>query len=116
MGEGAAKLRVTLKAEIVAWLDDHQPGFVRCRFADRFGTEWLVDEKLPVVTVAELWPPFRFPQPAAIAAMLVAEGSDGAGRPVSTIDLGWPDGIATTDGRTTFEVFSEQLALEDGGH
>jgi hypothetical protein len=115
MGEGAAKLRVTLKAEIVAWLDDYQPGIVRCRFADRFGTEWFVDEKLPVVTAADLWPPFPFPQPAAIAAMLVAEGRDGAGRPVSTIDLSWPYGIETTDGRTTFDVFSEQLSPEEEG-
>lgn len=115
MGEVAGRLHVTLKAEIVAWLDYHQPGVVRCRFADRFGAEWLVDEKLPIVTSADLWPPFPFPQPAEIAAMLMAEGRDEFGRSIATIDLNWPDGIRTTTGQTTFEVFSDQLIGEEEG-
>lgn len=115
MGDVAGEPRITLKAEIVAWLDDHQPGFVRCRFADRFGIEWFVDEKLPVVTVAKLWPPFSFPQPAELHVTIVERCLDTSGRPFAVVDLGHPCGLETITGETRIEIFSDQIERKDEG-
>jgi len=115
MGDAAGKSHVTLRAEIVAWLDDHQPGFVRCRFSDRFGAEWFVDDKLPVVTAADLWPPFPFPQPAKLYVTVVEERLDMSGRPFAVVDLGLPSGLETTTGETRIEVFSDQLEPDEKG-
>lgn len=53
-----------VRAKITRWVDDHQPGFVECQFSDRFGYNWTLIEKLPVVTDANLWRDSQFPQPA----------------------------------------------------
>ena len=98
-----------VRASITRWVDDYQPGIVECRFTDRFGREWTLIEKLPVVTDANLWPDSQFPQPAFIACEVISKGQDQAGRETAEINTEKPWGIEALDGTTSFPVFANQL-------
>lgn len=98
-----------VRAEIIRWVSDGFPGFVECRFADRFGREWVVVEKAPVLGNAELRSDSRLPQPALIACEVVARHQDDAGREVADITTRTPLAIEAMDGTTSFEIYAEQL-------
>src|SRR5690348_6724852 len=98
-----------VRAQIVKWVSDDFPGFVECRFADRFGREWIVVEKLPILTVADLRSDSQFPQPVLIACEVVARRQDGAGREIADITTKVPWGIEAMDGTTSFQLYAEQL-------
>ena len=98
-----------VRAQIVRWVSDDFPGFVECRFADRFGREWIVVEKLPVLTVADLRSDSQFPQPVLIACEVVARRQDGAGRETADVTTKAPWGIKAVDGTTSFQLYAEQL-------
>ena len=97
------------RAEITRWVSDHFPGFVECRFADRFGREWVIVDKVPALTVAELRSDSRYPQPVLIACEVVARRQDDAGRDITDITTETPLGIEATDGTRIFQLFAEQL-------
>jgi hypothetical protein len=99
-----------VRAAITRWVDDHQPGFVEYRFTDRFGHEWTIVEKLPVVTANEsVWSNRRFPQPAFIAREIVSRGRDETGNEIAEISIEKPCAIEALDGTTRFEVLASQL-------
>jgi hypothetical protein len=98
-----------LRAEIVGWVSDDFPGFVECRFADKSGREWIIVEKLPVLTRADLRPDGQFPHPVLIACEVIARRRDDAGRDIAEITTETPWGIAATDGTTGFQVNAELL-------
>ena len=92
-------------AQIVRWVDDHQPGFVECRFIDSVGVEWAIVEKLPIVTLVELRSTSSFPQPAIIACEVISSGEDGSDRDIADVSTQKPWGIEATDGTTKFQIF-----------
>jgi hypothetical protein len=98
-------------AQITRWVSDDFPGFVECRFADRFGREWAIIEKLPVLTDADLRSDSQFPQPVLIACEIVARHQDDAGREIADITTLTPWGIEATDGTTRFQLCAEQLQV-----
>ena len=98
-----------IRAEITRWVSDHFPGFVECRFADRFGREWVFVDKAPVFTDAELRSDSQYPQPVLIGCEVVARGQDDAGREITDITTETPFGIEATDGTRTFQLFADQL-------
>lgn len=105
-------MMVYIRAEIIGWVSDDFPGFVECRFTDRFGKVWAVVEKLPVLTDADLRSNSPFPQPALIACEVVATRRDNAGREFTDITTLTPWAVRATDGTTTFQMYTEQLQVE----
>ena len=101
-----------IRAQITGWVSDEFPGIVECRFADRFGREWSVIEKLPVVAVTELRPDSQFPQPCSIACEIVGKRKDGAGREIADVIIVAPWGLEATDGTTSFELLAEQIYVD----
>lgn len=98
-----------IRVRIIRWVDDHQPGIVECRFADRSGREWTIIEKLPVVSDAPLSEGSAYPQPGAIACTVVSRSSDPSGREVAEVDTAMPFHIEAVDGETRFHVFADDL-------
>jgi hypothetical protein len=99
-----------VRTQITRWVDDHFPGIVECRFADRFGREWLFIEKLPVVGGdLSLNADSAYPQPAFIGCEVISRRYDDTGREVAEIDTDQPWGIESEDGVTRFQVFADQL-------
>jgi hypothetical protein len=107
--DGGVVVTAYIRAEITRWVSDDCPGFVECRFADRFGREWVVVEKAPVLTGAELRSDSRYPQPVLIACEVLARRQDDAGREITDITTEIPWAIEATDGTTSFQLFAEQL-------
>lgn len=98
-----------IRAKIMRWVSDDFPGVVECRFSDRFGREWTIVEKLPVLSDADLRSDSQFPQPALIACEVVARRRDDAGREITDITIKTPWTIEATDGTTSFQLYAEQL-------
>lgn len=107
-----------IKVSISGWVDDYQPGFVECRFDDRYGNTWRFVVKMPYVTVAELGPDSCYPCPGELPCHVTSRSHDASGRRVVWIATDWPYSVAPIDGTTRFEVFEEQMVtdhIEDAG-
>ena len=102
-----------IRGQIVRWVSDDVPGFVECRFTDRFDREWVVIEKEPILWNADLAPFLHADSPYPIKCLIAGEvvsRADIAGRATVIFDTTRPWGVETTDCVSRFEVFEDQLA------
>jgi hypothetical protein len=97
-----------LKVHITGYVDDWQPGWVKCVFTDAYGIEWSIIEKVPVVSAADLNAETRYPVETTIQCEVINEAAD-----IVTINLDKPWGISEQGGRTIFEVFEDQLTTSN---
>lgn len=100
---------ISVRVNIVEWVDDWQPGIVKCALQDAYGQTWEFIEKLPIVTAAWLDGTSSYPQPAEIACDVVREWKNDKGEELVTIDTDNPWGVESTQGTTRFDVFKSQL-------
>jgi hypothetical protein len=98
-----------VKIVIVEWVDDYQPGVVKCSMNDAWGGSWSFVEKVPTVTAADLSRHSTYPQPGTIACEIVRRWRDGANREVVTVDMERPWHVEATTGESIFDVLPEQL-------
>ena len=96
--------------QIVRYVDAAQPGWVECTLMDAWGRTWTFVDKVPVFTAAFLDAAGPYPRPGVIACRVVRRWRDPAGRDVVTVDTRHPYAVASTDGRTCFDVLPQQLA------
>ena len=108
-------MTLCVRAQMVRWVSDDNPGIVECTFTDSSGREWSIIEKAPVVSEANIFPDSQFPQPAFIGCEVLAWGRDHAGREIAEITTERPWGIESEDGTSTFQVYAEQLVGLRGG-
>jgi hypothetical protein len=106
---------LAIKATIVRFTDDDQPGWVECKFIDAKGVTHLFEEKVPVVTVENLDAHSEYPREGKIGCTLIDAGFAGNGREVITVDTELPWGIESKVGQTRFEVFRDQVLEFDHG-
>ena len=100
-----------IRAQLTRWVSDDFPGVVECRFSDRFGREWTIIEKLPVLSNADMRSDSQFPQPVLIPCEVLARRQNGAGREIADITTATPWAIEATDGTTSFQLYAEQLQV-----
>lgn len=105
----AAKSLLGIHVEITRFLDESWPGYVECRLVDCAGEEWFFYEKVPVVAADGIHPNSKFPLPGFIACRVVEKSLQADGRDVVRIDTEIPWHIESTDGKTHFDVFADQL-------
>jgi hypothetical protein len=98
-----------IKVQIIAFTDGGFPGWVRCTFTDVHGKEWFVEEKVPIVTDANIDEHTPYPVEGVLAGQIETSTIDHEKREIVTINLHIPWAIAAEDGTTVFEVFKEQL-------
>ena len=98
-----------IKILITSFIDDHQPGFVECKFYDAFGNQHIVQDKVPIGTDKYLDANSEYPQDGIIACDIVSERTDSNGQKIFTINTSKPWGVDTIDGLTQFDVLEEQL-------
>ena len=104
-----ASKMVALRVSIVRWVDDHQPGWVECQFADAQDRLWVIIEKAPVISAENLGPDSSYPRSAVIACQLIERRVDPGGQDLLLVDTSIPWGIEATSGETRFEVRAEQV-------
>ena len=100
-----------VKIEIYRFVDAAQPGWVECRLIDANGTAHIFVEKIPVVTLEDLWADSSYPTRGEIACRIVARRT-ATGRAVCTIDTELPWAIESTEGTTRFDVYANQLSSD----
>lgn len=98
-----------IKILITDFIDEHQPGFVKCKFYDALGKQHIVLEKIPVVTDKYLDINSAYPQDGVIACEVIEEGESLNGQKIFKINTANPWGVETIDGFTEFAVFEEQI-------
>jgi uncharacterized protein YodC (DUF2158 family) len=98
-----------LKILITSFIDDHQPGFVECKFFDAYGKEHIVQDKVPIVTEKDLDVNSEYPQDGVIACEILKVWHDSKGQKILTVNTSKPWGVDTIHGLTEFDVFEEQL-------
>lgn len=100
-----------LKISITSFIDDHQPGFVECKFFDACGKEHIVQDKVPIVTEKDLDANSEYPRDGVIACEILKVWHDSNGQKILTIDTSKPWDVDTSDGLTEFDVFEEHLQV-----
>jgi len=98
-----------LKVLITGFIDDHQPGWVECRFADAWGNEHIVQDKVPILTDKDLDTNSEYPQDGVIAFEFIKTWTDQDGRTIYKINTEKPWGVETIKGLTEFDILEEQI-------
>jgi hypothetical protein len=98
---------------ISRFVDEHQPGFVECVLTDAFGQQHLFVEKVPVVTLEDLWSTSTYPRPGELACEIEAEWQDTEGRFLVRVNTERPCGIESTVGMTNFVLVSSQVLRDE---
>ena len=103
-----------IKVSITSFIDDHQPGWVECKFHDAHGVEHTVQEKVPIVTEDRLDASSHYPQNGAISCEVIGERKDANGKTIFTVDTSTRWTVETTEGAVRFDVLEEQLTDLEG--
>jgi hypothetical protein len=98
-----------IKILITSFIDDHQPGFVECKFYDALNKEHIVQDKVPIVTDRYLDANSEYPQDGIIACEIIKQSEDTNGKTIFTVNTLKPWGVDTIEGLTEFHLFEEQL-------
>ena len=98
-----------IKVQIIAFIDDGFPGWVRCTFTDTHGKQWFFEEKAPIVTDACLDENTAYPVNGVLAGQIEKTTVNDKNQEIVTINTNIPWSIASEDGMTLFEVFSNQI-------
>ena len=93
-----------LRCEVVAWVSQEFPGWVRVRLVDADGKSWFFVDKVPVFTGGQLSADTRLPAPVHVRCGIVRHDDDRA-LVISTA----PDWVEAEGGRRLFRVREDQL-------
>jgi hypothetical protein len=100
-----------LRVEIVEFVDEYQPGLVRCAFRDADGQQHSFVEKIPRVTDQDLWRESQYPQVGAVECDSV-EWLSGAESPsrFASVTLAIAGAVDSPGDPQSFVVQESQLA------
>jgi len=60
-----------VRVDIIGFLDDWQPGFVKCRLTDASGRAWSFEEKVPLVTSEWIDAASDYPRPGIMGCTVL---------------------------------------------
>jgi hypothetical protein len=103
----------SVRLQIVEWVNDDQPGFVRCELRDAHGRMWSFLGKQPYFTDTWLDANSAYPQPGSLACEVLRQWRDETGRELARIDTERPWDIEAEDGSMQFDVLQEDLTDDD---
>jgi len=100
---------IQIQVEIIEWIDNHQPGFVKCRLIDAWGKVWHFRDKLPIFTNKDLNDESNYPQHGELTGIIIKKWIDETGREIITIDTEKPFCIESDEGYHYFDVLQNQI-------
>ena len=98
-----------IKATILRFTDEWQPGWVECTFVDASGVSHFFEQKVPVVTVEDLDARSEYPRDGIIGCTILSVRGEEKGREIMTVDTELPWGIESKMNQTRFDVFRDQV-------
>jgi len=99
-----------LRLDIIGFVDESFPGFIRCAFADADGNRHTFIEKIPVVTTENLWSDSVYPQQGTVPCEKVERLEGGSG--LARITIGVGDSLDSPGYSEQFIVRESQLVNE----
>jgi hypothetical protein len=99
-------MRFGVKIKIIEYVDDSQPGWVRCVLTDAFGKEWYFTEKVPIMTASYLDETSQYPQDGIINCINTEQNTENG---FVNIDTSKPYAIYSEDDQTNFTVKKNQI-------
>ena len=99
-----------LRVDIIGFVDESFPGFIRCAFEDANGNRHTFIEKIPVVTSEDLWSDSVYPQQGVVPCEKVETLDGGSGLACITIGVG--DSLDSPGYSEQFIVRESQLVNE----
>ncbi len=75
---------------------------------------WMFVDKVPIFTSADLSAGSVYPHPGVIACEVLREWVEENGRKRCIVDTKCPWGVAAQSGETRFNVFAEQIIMQQG--
>jgi uncharacterized protein YbjT (DUF2867 family) len=109
------KLKYELQIKIIEFIDDHQPGFVRCSFTDIENKEWFFIEKGPVVSAEYLDADSLYPLDGTIGCRVMKRQSGENNKEICTIVVDETIDDSLEEREYMFDVFSEQITEMKAG-
>lgn len=101
-----------LRVDIIAFVDESFPSFVRCAFIDADGKRHTFIEKVPVVTTQELWSDSTYPQPGVVPLEGIEKLQDGTHRGLARATIGAGYSMDSPGYSAHFIVLESQLVDE----
>jgi hypothetical protein len=99
-----------LQVEVVAFVEDYQPGIVKCELRDASGQIHTFIEKVPYVISEPLDSESEYPCPGAIRCELIERFHGSDGRELVRVTTERPWFVESVDGISEFVVLPTQLA------
>jgi hypothetical protein len=109
MGNAAFTTMPEVKVNIVEYLDDSQPGWVKAILKDASGQEWTIEDKVPIFTERFLDRNSDYPQEGLLACTILETVDYASNGKVFRIEISNPVAVEEINGKTIFEVSEEQL-------
>lgn len=100
---------VSVKASVVRYVDDDQPGFVECILVDAAGVEHAFVEKVTVVTLENLGLDSEYPRPVEFDCEIVEEWMDEGGQALVRVSTELPWHLESVAGVSVFVVRADQV-------
>ncbi len=100
---------VAIKCLITKFIDEHQPGFVECKLNDAWNKQHIFHEKVPIVTIENIWNNTTYPVNGVIGCEITREWIDENGRRIVTVTTSAPWGIETIEGIIELDVLRSQI-------
>ena len=101
--------RVSLICEVVSWVSDDFPGWIRVRLTDAAGRTWFLVDKVPIFE-ANVTAESVLSVPAAVRCTVVELiPGQGQGEPPLLVVSTAVDGVAAEDGTDQFTVSGDML-------
>ena len=95
---------------IVEWVDDSEPGIVKCLLKDAWGHTFTFIDKVPMFTPDRLDEQGPFPLAGIILCEVVRRWSDDRGRDIVTVDVDIEHSrLEAETGETTFDVLAGEV-------
>ena len=82
-----------LCVEFVSFVNESFPGFVQCAFVDAEGNRHTFIEKVPLVTLENLWKDSAYPQTRTVPCESVERSQDNFGRRLARVTIGVCDSL-----------------------
>ena len=102
-----------LAVQIVRFVDDNQPGWVECEFADAEGRRHTFIDKVPIFTLEDLSAHSTYPKPGIMQCEIIACWRDEGGRELARVTTANPLGDESAEGLSEFvqQLRKGQLSL-----
>ncbi len=93
-----------ISANIIRFVDSHQPGWVECEFSDADGRRHVLTDKVPIFTHEMLDADSEYPTPGKIPCEVLKRFQDGAGQHLVCVSTEKPCCIESAEGLSEFTV------------